>query len=268
MRCVLPLLLLVVAAIRCPLPGQTGPASLPAAAAVARSWSVDDILPVEKRSDAAGRNRVAALLARTRLDFQVAEATPRELCRHLSALTGDRVNFLHPNRPDAAPVPPIDLQLRATNLLSVLAALQMVSGLQFVYRDGVVFLVPRADFKPMTFLQVVDLRGATAPLRSFPGPKLGLQGPGGESGVLFPPEEESGTTVSGFTAEGLERLIRENVTPEAWGDVASLTSHGGLFTIRHTEAGHRAVRRLLDELGVLPVPRTLVLPRSPGRIGR
>ena len=92
-----------------------------------------------------------------------------------------------------------------------------------------------------------------APLKNFPGPKLGLERGGTEA--LFPPEEDSGTTVSGFTADFIERLIKEDVTPEAWGnDGISLTNQNGLFLVRQTPQGHREIARLLDQLGLLPLP--------------
>ncbi len=215
----------------------------------------DDVLPIEKATARRDRDRIAALLRQTRLDFRALEMTPRELCRHLSALTGDKVPFLWMDRSGAAVVPPISLERKATSLLSAMAVLQTQTGLRFVFRDGVVALSPADQVAPHTELRVYNLRSAVTPLRSFPGPKLGLRGPGDEGSVLFPPEEDSGTTVSGFTADGIERLITENVTPELWGTRATLTNSNGLFLIRHTAAGHRQVRELLEQVGVVPALR-------------
>lgn len=239
------------------LPAQERVQALPA--------GVDGILAVEKREDRPGRDRIAALLRRTRLQFAVNEIGPKDLCRYLATLTGDKVAFRYLDKGSTAPVEPVTLELHATNLLSAMSAVQTVTGLRFVYRDGVVFLVPKDQFKPLTWLEVIDLRGVTRPLPSFPGPRIGLLGAGEEAAVLFPPEGVSGSTISGFTAEGLEQLIRENVTPEAWGEKATLTNHDGLFLVRHDDAGHRAVRVLLHELGVLELPLPAPRPRPPAR---
>jgi hypothetical protein len=224
----------------------------------------DEVLTVERRADLKAQAETIHTLRSVRLDFVAKATTPKDLCRTLSTLTGDKVNFAYVPKPDT-PVPAFDLELRATNLFSVLAAVEMQTGLRFVLRSGVVFLVDKADVHPLTYLQVYDLRAMVMPLRSFPGPKLGLPVPGGEQEPLFPPAEDSGTTVSGFTAEGVETLLKENVTPDQWGSgQASLTNSQGLFIVRQTPAGHRQIRLLLDRLGLLPLPRVVL----PGKAAR
>ena len=148
---------------------------------------------------------------------------------------------------------PLDLELKAATPWTVMAVVQQTTGLRFVWRSGVVFLVAKEEVRPLVTLVLYDLRALCAPLKSFPGPRLGLV-PGGTE-AEFPPEEDSGTTVSGFTAELIERLIKENVTPEAWAtDTVSLTNQNGLFLVRHTPQGHREIARLLDQLGLVPLP--------------
>ncbi|MBK8099240.1 MAG: hypothetical protein IPK26_19190 [Planctomycetes bacterium] len=225
------------------------------AAAVAAQ---DEVLVVEKREDQRARDRATALLKRTRVDFTIEAITAKELCRQLSAMTGDKLTFLFAGKGDAATTPAFDLALGKTTPWSVMAATQARTGLRFVWRDGVVFLVGKDEVRPLTYLVAYNLRSQFVRLKNFPGPKLGLGEDGGE--VLFPPEEDSGTTVSGFTAELVERLIKQNVTPDAWADAATIDDQNGLLLIRHTAAGHRAIGELLDQLGLMPLPRLVVRP--------
>ncbi len=215
----------------------------------------DDVLAVERREDVRGRDASIALLRSIRVDWRMREITPKEFCRQLSAATGDKVTFLFAAKGEAAATPSFDLELRTATPLAAMAVVQHMTGLRFVWRSGVVFLVGKDEVRPSTYLRLYDLRPQCAPLKSFPGPKLGLLTPEGTD-VVFPPEEDSGTTVSGFTAELVERLIKENVTPEAWAtDAVSLMNQNGLLLVRHTPQGHREIAHLLDELGLVPLPR-------------
>lgn len=236
-------------------------------APVAAQSTGHDVLAVEARADLKGRNAAAALLRSIRVDFRGKELTPADVCRRLALATGDKLAFATAARGVAAAVPPFELELKNVTLWSVLAVVEQATGLQFVYRAGVVFLVAKDEVRPLTFLVLYDLRPQCAPLKSFPGPKLGLLGPEG-SETTFPPEEDSGTTVSGFTAELIEQLLKENVTPDLWaGDTVSLVNQNGLFLVRHTPQGHAEIARLLDELGLVPLPRVrAVRPPPPPRV--
>jgi hypothetical protein len=197
------------------------------------------------------------LLQGTRTRFVAEAMTPKELCRSLELLTGNRLDFEFAARGEAAAAPAFDLDLQHGSAFTVMAAAEQATGLRFVYRAGLVFLVGKDEVRPLVHVQVYDLRWACAKLKSFPGPKLELPTGEGEH-VLFPPEEETEHTVSGYTAEMLETLIKENVAPESWtGGNASLTNTNGLFVVRQTPAGHAALRRLFDELGLIPLPRVV-----------
>ncbi|HEX6813636.1 MAG TPA: hypothetical protein VF384_18600 [Planctomycetota bacterium] len=214
----------------------------------------DDVLAVERREDLRGRDAALTLLRTPRTDWHARAITPKDLCRLLTTATGDKVAFLFAAKGDAAKTPAFDLDLKSVTPLTTMAVVQHTTGLRFVWRSGVVFLVGKDEVRPLVHLVLYDLRAMCAPLKSFPGPKLGLD-PAGGTEALFPPEEDSGTTVSGFTADLIERLIKENVTPEAWGtDTVSLTNQNGLFLVRQTPQGHREITRLLTQLGLLPLP--------------
>lgn len=219
----------------------------------AKARAQDEVLTVERREDVRAHATAVSLLKNLRATFAVADGTPREICRLLATAAGEKLSFSCSGKPAVADAR-LSLDLKHASVWAAMAAVQAQSELRFVFRHGVVFLVPKDEVKPLTYLAVYDLRPQTARLRNFPGPRLGLVGPG-EEGVLFPPEEESDQTVSGFTAETIETLLREGVTPEQWdaGGV-SLSNANGLFLIRHTLHGHREIRVLLDRLGLVPLP--------------
>lgn len=221
----------------------------------------DDVLAVERREDVRSRDALAVLLQKTHADFRLEAMAPRDFCRLLAARLGDKVNFMCSGKPEELAGAAVTLELRGASLWTAMAVAQMSSGLRFVYRSGVVFMVPPAAIKPLTYVVTYDLRAECARLRNFPGPELRLPD-GNDDRPLFPAEEESTTTVSGYTAEDIEALLRGNVTPEAWTDgAASLTNTNGLFVVRHSPAGHREVRELLQALGLLPAPRVRVARR-------
>jgi hypothetical protein len=223
----------------------------------------DDVLAVERREDLRAHEGAVRLLKSARATFHLEATTPRELCRLLATATGDKLSFTCPVKDEDAGAP-IALDLKNASLWSAMAVAQMQTELRFVFRAGVVFLLPKDRIKPLTYLAIYDLRPQCAPLRNFPGPRLGLRGLEESEG----PEEEaeSTTTVSGFTADAIENLIKEQVTPEQWGsEGVSLTNDSGLFVVRHTLRGHRELRELLDALGLVPLPRTIQVPGPPPR---
>jgi hypothetical protein len=214
----------------------------------------DDVLAVEQRQDLKARDALVPVLQRTKTDLHWLAITPKDLCRQLEVLSGDKVSFVCGKT--AAAATPMDLDLKAVTPWSAMAAAQTASGLRFVYRSGVVFLVPKDEVKPLTLLMVYDLRSAVMPVKSFPGPRLGLDA--GDNSAKMPAEEDSGTTVSGFTADGIETLIKAHVTPELWaGDTVSLHQANGLFFVRQTVAGHRELRQFVADLGLVSDPRAI-----------
>jgi len=233
-----------------------------AVAPLATASAQDDVLAVERREDLRGRDAVVRLAKAARGDFIFEGATPRDLCRLFATRLDDKVNFCVGALGELANVT-ATFELRAGSLWSAMALAEETTGLRFVYRMGVVFFVPKDAIKPLTYVVTYDLRAQTAKLRNFPGPDLHLPG-AGEDAPLIPPETESDTTVSGFTAEGIEALLKENVTPELWGtDAASITVTNGVFVVRHSVAGHAQVRDLLVALGLIAPPRRIVVREAP-----
>lgn len=247
MRCFVPLLvsLIVVATVR----------------------AQDDVLAVERRTDKRGHAICVQQLHKVRVSLVAEELTPKELCRYLSTATGNELSF-HCSTADSEAAPALSCNLRGTTLWSLMSIAQIETGLRFVYRFGVVFLVQPDAIKPLTELKIYDLRAATAPLTSFPGPDLGLGLSRGER-PLFPEPVVTDQTISGFTADGVEQLLRESIRPDSWDlDGVTLSNNNGLFLIRQTPQAHDEIELLLVKLGVKSPSRAFVrrhLRRVPSR---
>lgn len=226
---------------------------------VAHAMGQDDVLAVERRSDLRGHAELVKALHKHRVSLAASDLGARELCRFLTASLGGITTFhCRGSHDDAAPN--LDLELRSVSLWSLMSIAQIETGLRFVYRFGVVFLVPADDVRPWTHLEIYDLRGMVARLRHFPGPELGL-GIDRSERPLFPDPVETEQTVSGFTADGIEELLRTSVRPESWERKgARLVNQNGLFLIRQTPQVHDEIEILLARAG-LKAPSARLLRR-------
>jgi hypothetical protein len=222
----------------------------------------DDVLTVERQDDLRAHAAAVRLLKKTRIPLVAEELSAKQLCRVLTAATGDKLTFVCSNKvADAAPT--LSVSLTSASLWSILSIAQVETGLHFVFRHGVVFVVPADEVKPLTYLRMYDLRGHFMPLKSFPGPELTLSLSGDER-PLFPEEVVTDQTVSGFTAEGVEALLVENVQPDSWArEGVSMTNLDGLFLIRQTPRVHREIETMLVRVGlVAPVRVVRAVPGS------
>ena len=216
----------------------------------------DDVLAVERRADLRGHAAAVKLLKKTRMPVVAVDMTAKELCTMLTVATASKLGFMCSRRVSEA-APKLNLDLRSTSLWSVMAIAHSETGLRFVLRHGVVFLTEADKVKPLTYLQIYDLRGACAPLRSFPGPDLRLR-TSGDDRPLFPEEVESTSTISGFTADVFENLLRESVRPDSWSNEGvTLSNQNGLFLIRQTPQVHREIEVLLIRAGLRSPQRLL-----------
>jgi len=219
----------------------------------------DDVLAVERKDDLAGRARAVELLKQTKMPLRVPEISMKQLCKLLSTASNDQLTFACSTR-DSDDAPKMEFALRSASLWSIMAIAQQETGLRFVYRFGVVFVTKADRLKPLTYLRIYDLRAHLQPLRSFPGPDLRLR-TADDDRPLFPEEVETGQTISGFTADGIEELVQSSVQPDSWSsDDVRLINQDGLFLIRQTPAAHAEIEKLLIQAGLwAPVtPRRVV----------
>lgn len=217
----------------------------------------DDVLAIERHTDLRGHRVAVQRLHEMRVTLAAEAVTAKVLCRYLTTATGNELGF-HCSKADSEAAPVLNLNLRGTSLWSMMSIAQIETGLRFVYRSGLVFLVKPDEIKPLTNLVVYDLRAECAPLMNFPGPDLGL-GLSRDERPLFPEPTESGTTISGFTPDGIEALLRETVRPETWDlDGIKLINQNGMFLIRQTPQGHDEIEFTLVKLGLMSPSRRLL----------
>jgi len=220
--------------------------------ATALAATPSDVLLVERKEDKRGRNAVYQRLRAVTTDFHVEDRSLTDVASWLTLMSGDGLNFLYlgPDR-GTATEPKISLELDRKRLTQIMGIISDVTDLVFVYRNGVVMIKAEEDVREETELKVYDLRAATAPLKSFVGPSIGAIHPSGyEPDDPDEPEFESGT-ISGFTVDDIEQVVRDNVSLGNWdAEGVSLSAMGGLLIVRQTERGHAQVRSTLRAIGV------------------
>jgi len=246
------------------------PFVLPLAAAVlsallqtALPAQADEILLIERSQDRAGRDRAVRLFRQKRIDIRADGMPAAELAGLLRIAADDKLNFIVQTKGTVEPDwPALVVDLRRHPMLSAMAVVESATDLRFVYRDGLVLLKPKDEVKELRVLHIYDLRAAVAPLRDHPGPTLGLTPRGTD--FVEPEPEDTGKTLSGWTLEQVQDLVRTHVDPDSWDaeGVSMAESQQGALLIRQTEQNHRKIQDLLETLGVWQRPRVVVLPAA------
>jgi hypothetical protein len=235
-------------------------ATLCAACAVAQA---DQVLLIEKSKDRARRDRIARLMQQRRMDVRAESMSAKELAKLLAIAMNDELNFaVFAKDPKDPEWPELGIDLRHATILNVLGVVQSATDLRFVYRDGIVLLKPKDEVNELKVLRVYRLGHAVAPLRDHPGPRLGLGGVESFDDV----EADDSKTLSGFTLETLEDLVRRHVEPDSWdGDGVSISTMNRNLLIRQTERVHAKIGRMFHRLGIWSPPgvtrRVRVAPR-------
>lgn len=210
-----------------------------------------DVLLVERKEDKRGRNAAYAKLRSVTVDFHPENQKISDVAKWLS-FASDGVNFLYLGDDKGTPAEPVlTMDLDRLRLTQIMSLIHDVTGLAFVYRAGVVMIKPQDQVREETELRIYDLRAATAPLVSFVAPELGGLYPSGYEPDDPEEPEYSDTTISGFTVDDVEPLVRENAGLDNWDrEGVSMMVVGGLLVVRQTERGHARVRATLRALGV------------------
>jgi hypothetical protein len=231
-------------------------AALPPAA----SAQDDEILLIEREVDRSGRDRLLAKLRPVRVTLRADELPARELARHLSAAAGELATFVPFTKGEIADMPALTTDVGELAFPQALAVITRLTTLRFVFRAGLVLVKQNDEVDELLILRIYDVSAAVAPLRDRPGPRLGLEPPGVET--TEEEEGESGKTLSGFTIEKIEDLVRTHVAPDSWDDGrATLRSMNGTLWVRQTDANQRRVAELLATLGVIPPAVPAARPR-------
>ena len=219
----------------------------------------DTLLVVERGADRAGRDRLYALLHKTRVDVALEEATPQDLAKFLAVATNNATNFVVRTKDG---IEPITIELERARLTTVMDFARRHTDLRFVFKKGLVALEHTDKVREFTSLRRYDVRAATTPIPSYPGPKLGLTPPDAEVEVTEDEVDEN-NTASGLTPEKLVDVIRTQVDPDSWdGEGVSVTHLRGVLWVRQTDSGHRKTEKLLRSLGVIEAPKLVVPKRA------
>lgn len=218
------------------------------ALAVSIPAQADEILVLQKGKDRRARDLLFQKLHSIRVDVHFEAATAQQLAEYLTVASGDIVNFAVFTRED---IEPLTLRLKRTRLTTVMDIAARFGGLRFAYRNGIVVIQHPDEVREFTSLRRYDVRSATTPIPSYPGPELRLKAPGDED-LLVEEDDGEGASISGFTADRLVDLIRTQVLPESWdGDDIEVTQYRGVLFVRQTDRGHRKVEELMVALGVI-----------------
>ncbi|MDP6930113.1 MAG: hypothetical protein QF412_10465 [Planctomycetota bacterium] len=226
------------------------------------SWlpaQAGEILLVERARDRAARDTLLARLKRVRTGpISLEKASTRELARYMSTVAGGATSFVVMTRREISPV---SLEVRTLDLVQFMGVIEAATDIRFTFVGGLVKLQHAEEVRELANLRIYDVRVATMKLPSFRAPKLGLGGVQAEQ-----EDEESDTTVSGFTTDELVELVRRQVMPDSWDKAGiSIEALNGLLFVRQTQRGHAATARLLCLLGAISVPRKPVPRKSSPR---
>lgn len=214
--------------------------------------AVSDLIQVERKQDRRGRAAACVKLAGTRVDFHATAMPIADAATFLTGVMGGAVQFVYLGRDRGTPAEPtLTLHLDRIAVPDLMGVIGEVTDLAFVYRNGVIMLMPAAEVKEETELVVYDLRAATAPLSSFTAPRIGELRPSNHQPDEDVEDVRVAGTISGFAIEDIERIVRDNVPLANWdADGVHLSSSNGLLIVRQTERGHAQVRAVLRSLGV------------------
>lgn len=155
------------------------------------------------------------------------------------------------------------VNLGRLNQLSVKSVLRLMlgeKGLTVIYRDGVLWVVPKEETLKNPVTRVYDVRDLTLQIANFGAPEVSLQAPGGYGGgsamggMMFQFDEEEG---EGMDESTLADLIKEHTgrdptdpSKTLWEEVegADVRDLNGLLIITQVERVHEEVDSLLNLL--------------------
>ena len=114
----------------------------------------DTLLVVERGADRAGRDRLYALLHKTRVDVALEEATPQDLAKFLAAATNNATNFVVRAKDG---IEPITIELERARLTTVMDFARRHTDLRFVFKKGLVALEHTDKVREFTSLRRYDV---------------------------------------------------------------------------------------------------------------
>lgn len=143
----------------------------------------------------------------------------------------------------------IRLQLPERSVRKVLDIIaETHENLAWKIDNGVVLFVTRDELKGGQVLRTYEVRDLITPPPDFPGRELNVAPSGG---VQLAEEEKESRESNIVTADALDTLIRNNVSPGSWEadpqNSLKITPTGNMV-VHHTPEVHEQIQKLLDDL--------------------
>lgn len=215
-------------------------------------------------SEKPGDRRVRQQLEETILSFTFNDQPVMEALDFLQTL--GNVNIVPDRSRFEDPGQTITLKLTNVSLETAIKLLTEQLGLQYVIRDGIVFISDDEGIRRPPVISTYDVRDLLADIPNFSGPTFELQnissnrgggGTGGGSGggmSIFADDEEADQT-EGFTSpeeslNDLIDLIRQVIEPGTWdeGSGNAIRGRQGSIVVTHTPETQALVQGLLEDL--------------------
>lgn len=166
--------------------------------------------------------------------------TLREVADRVAELSGANVVI---QGITAEEIPPITITLTDVTLESVLGLILDEYKLTWTVRDGIVYIIKKAELPKM--IEIYDVRDLLMPITNFPGVDMNLSSD--SLGIVTTTEEAE--EVQGITEDVLVELIKTHTGQGSWDEEGgSITNHSGLIVIRNRRDVHKQVERFLNEL--------------------
>ena len=143
----------------------------------------------------------------------------------------------------------IKLQLPERSVRKVLDIIvETHENLRWKIEDGVVKFVTKEELKGGQILSTYEVRDLIHPIPDFPGREMNVAPSGG---VQLVEEEKVDREANIVTADALEQLIRNNVSPASWQEDPQNSlkiTPAGEMVVHQTPEVHEAIKKLLDDL--------------------
>ena len=143
----------------------------------------------------------------------------------------------------------IKLQLPERSVRKVLDIIvETHETLRWKIEDGVVKFVTKDELKGGQILSTYEVRDLIHPIPDFPGREMNVAPSGG---VQLVDEEKVEREANIVTADALEQLIRNNVSPASWQEDPQNSlkiTPAGEMVVHQTPEVHEMIRKLLDDL--------------------
>ncbi len=195
--------------------------------------------------DSPEERAITKKLSDTVLDHKFASATVDDWSKYYASVTG--VNFIvHSSvrEMDEEQTTLTELSMPAKSVTKALDVITALTQVKWRVSNGVVELIASEAAVGKTYLIPYGVQDLVLGVANKAGPELKLRVPGEEDEAVE--EDEPAPTV---VDDGkLQDLIRNNIQPETWDEVGTISYQNGVLLVRHTKDVHEKVQKMLGDL--------------------